>query len=132
MRIALWAGAVLIVASAARADTDIVWPTYAQATYPSDAALRCPQLHGAIDHVTSDLALLTQARDRVGDIIRNGFASDTTLGRQGDRQFHLAATRSGMEGYVKARDQIIASRVVAAARLEALNALLPATCKAAP
>jgi len=122
---------LLLCPASVRADGDIVWPTYAQASYPSDTSLTCEQLRGTIEHVTSDIALLTKARDRTGDIVRSGFDKDSSVGRLGDRRFTLATPSGGQEFYAKAHEQIIASRGVAFARLNYLNGLVPA-CKDAP
>ena len=124
-------GLVVLCPVTGHADTDIVWPTYARVSYPADPTLTCEQLRKTIAHVTSDIDVLTTARDRVTEIIRGRFAFQTSVGTFGDRHF-IRVTSSGDEDlYLKSREQIAGSRSTAFSRLDYLNGLLP-TCKEAP
>ncbi|HEY5347331.1 MAG TPA: hypothetical protein VIJ72_03990 [Rhizomicrobium sp.] len=125
--------AVILLAGAAHAadsDSDIVWPTYSQVTFSTDAALSCSQLRDRIQHVTDDIAMLTKARQRVEDIIQSQITfsrSHGTVSREGTFQPETS-DGSSEKGYVQAHSEIGTSHGIAVKRLDYLN-LLEKTCK---
>jgi hypothetical protein len=126
----LLAGTFALLAAPVSAD-DIIWPTYAQVSNTHDASLTCPQLHGEIDHVSSDIDMLDKARHRVQESMRTAFDLDRyrTTASQGRALF--VGNGGGEERFAKARDEILASKKVAVARKAYLTNLL-AICKNPP
>jgi len=117
--------AAALLGAAAYAEEDIIWPTYSQVVYPSDAMLSCDRLHAEIDHVSSDLAMLEKARDRVQEAMHTGFDLQRyrTTYQAGSPQ-HTGNGPGGEYVYPKARAEIIASQKVARDRRNHLENLL--------
>ena len=123
---------LLIGAARADSDRDIVWPTYSQVRFPTDAGLICSQLHDTIRHVTDDIAMLSKARQRVEDIIQSQITFNRSHGnttREGTFQPETS-DGSSEKGYIQAHSEIGASHGIAVERLDYLIGL-EKTCKTA-
>ena len=114
----------------ADSDSDIVWPTYSQVSFSTDAGLSCSQLRDTIGHVTDDIALLSKARQRVEDIIQSQLTFNRSHGgvtREGTFQPETS-DGSSEKNYVEAHSEIGASHGIAVKRLDYLTGLQK-TCK---
>jgi hypothetical protein len=123
-RFAVGLGALALLCAPLAAEDDIIWPTYSQVVHTGDSTLTCSQLRAAIDHVSSDIAMLDKARDRVQDTMKTGFDLDRYRSTTQQGRATFIGNGGGEEIYPKAREEIVASKKVARDRRNHLRNLL--------
>jgi hypothetical protein len=130
MRLAFLLAGAAVMAAAAMADGDIIWPRYVLVTKSYDAELTCPQLKAEIGRVGSDIELLKRAQDKAEESIETIRNMQQVMNRDQSNFSNTKADENSGMPYIQARNEIRESRRIAGLRRDHLTELAP-SCKGA-